>query len=116
MSKIILLLLICLVRGQDYYEELINEKVTEEYCNEVISNIIGIIEDAYFYLDYYKIPSELKPNNTYKEHVDLIKELNEIKKTNTTFYEFYRNIQKTISKTRTVISIFILELHQIILI
>ena len=100
MSKIILLLLICLVRGKDYYKELISEKVTEEYCNEVISNIIGIINDAYIYLDYYKVPSELKPNNTYKEHVDLIKELNEINKTNTTFYEFYRNIQKTISKTR----------------
>ena len=100
MSKIILLFLICLVRGKDYYEILINEKITEEYCNEVISNITGIINDAYIYLDYYRVPSEIKPNNTYKEYVDLIKELNEINKTNTTFYEFYRNIQKTISKTR----------------
>ena len=100
MSKIILILLIYLVNNQDNYEALLNEKITEEYCNEVINNIICIINDVYIYSDFHKAPIKSKYGNSYVEEVDLVKELNDVDKNNRTFYDFYRDIQIIISKAR----------------
>ena len=46
-----LLLVIDLILG-DEYDELIKETVTEEYCNNVISNITKLIEEGYIFSDF----------------------------------------------------------------
>ena len=38
------------------YEKLIQEKVTDEYCKDVIVNLTSIIEEAYVYTDFLKAP------------------------------------------------------------
>ena len=48
MKKILLIILI-LISAEDEYEELINEKVSEEYCNYVIGNITALIQEGYVY-------------------------------------------------------------------
>ena len=100
MSRFLLILLIYLVNTIDKYEELINEKVTEEYCNEVISNIIGIINEGYVYSDFLKAPQTSKYGGSYDKQVDLIKELNNINKKDRYFYDFYREIQEIMSNTQ----------------
>ena len=56
MKKFLLLLLLCLIFGKDVYEEIINEKVSEEYCNNVIGNMTALINDSYIFLDFLKAP------------------------------------------------------------
>ena len=44
MKFVLLMTLFLLIKGQiegsDEYEELINEKVSEQYCNDVITNLV----------------------------------------------------------------------------
>jgi len=56
MKTLLLLLIIGLIAGQDDYEEIMNEMVSEEYCNNVIGNMTALINDAYIYLDFLKAP------------------------------------------------------------
>ena len=98
MKKIVFLLVIGLISSQSPYEDLINEKVSEEYCTSVIKNIIGIIEEGYVYSDFLKAPKQ--PRENYIEKIDLIEELNNIKTTNRTFYDFYIDIEKILLRAR----------------
>ena len=100
MKKFVFIILISITFGQDLYEELIKEKVSEEYCNDVIGNITGILNEGYVYLDYLKAPKQPEGKEDYIEKVDLISELNEINKTNRTFYDFYADIQNVLNKAR----------------
>ena len=100
MKIILFILLISLIKGQNLYEELISEKVTKEYCNQVINNITSILNQGYVYLDFLKAPIQPKGHNDYFPKVDLIAELNAINKTDRYFYEFYRDIEKVLEKTR----------------
>ena len=97
MAKLLILFLISLILCQDYYEELMNEKVSEEYCNNVIGNITALINEGYVYLDFYKAPKQPKPN--YFPKMNLIEEINSINRTNRTFYEFYGDILDIIGNT-----------------
>ena len=100
MKKFFFIILIGLIFGQDLYEDLIKEKVSEEYCNNVIGNITGILREGYVYLDFLKAPKQPKGKEDYIEKVDLISELNEIDRTNRTFYDFYADIQNVLNKAR----------------
>ena len=100
MKIILFILLISLIKGQDPYEELINEKISEEYCNQVINNMTSIINQSYVYLDFHKAPIQPKGYDDYFQKVDLIAELNAINKKDRYFYEFYRDIEKVLEKTR----------------
>ena len=100
MKIVSLIILITLITGQDLYEMLIQEKVTDEYCKDVISNMTSIIEEGYVYLDFLKAPKQPKGYDNYIPKVDLIKELKEINTINRTFYDFYRDIQNVLEKTR----------------
>ena len=100
MKIVSLIILIALITGQDLYEKLTQEKVTDEYCKDVISNMTSIIEEGYVYLDFLKAPKQPKGYDNYIPKVDLIKELKEINTTNRTFYDFYRDIQNVLEKTR----------------
>ena len=85
----------------DTYEKLINETVSEEYCNAVISNITKLIKELYIYSDFYKSPISPKADEIYTiEPVDLIKELEAIPTKDRKFYEFIRDIYKIQRKTR----------------
>ena len=97
MKRALLILVINIIICQDYYEELMNGTVTEEYCGNVIGNITEIINEGYIYSDYLKAPTQR--NSSYFTKVDLIKELNNINKINRSFYEFYGDIIETIGKT-----------------
>ena len=99
MKKLLLILFISLIFGQDVYEEIVNEKVSEEYCNNVIGNMTALINDSYIFLDYLKAPKKSSPN-FYFTKMDLIEELNDINRTNRTFYDFYRDIQNVLAKTK----------------
>ena len=98
MNKIVFLLVIGLISSQNTYEDLINEKASEEYCSSVIENIVGIIEDGYIYSDFLKAPKQPKEN--YIEKVDLIEELKNVNVTNRTFYDFYNEIHSILLKAR----------------
>ena len=92
------LLFISLISSQSPYDQLINEKVSEEYCTSVIKNIIGIIEEGYVYSDFLKAPKQ--PRENYIEKIDLVEELNNVNTTNRTFYDFYIDIQKILLRAR----------------
>ena len=114
MKVLLFISLIILIKGQEEYEEneeeeyneheeyerLISEKVSEKYCNDVISNLTSILDDAYIYLDFIKAPKQPAGYDNYIPKVDLIKELNDINKKDRYFYDFYRDIKKVLEKTR----------------
>ena len=58
MKMIAFFLLIGLIYGEDPYEKLINEKVTEQYCKDVIGNMTSIINNGYVYSDFLKSPKK----------------------------------------------------------
>ena len=62
--------------------------------NQIIKSITNLIDEHYAYVDIAKNP----PNKIGK--VDLIKELNEIKTNNLTYFDFYNEVQKIIYKAR----------------
>ena len=100
MKFVLLLVLISLIKGEDAYVELISEKVLEEYCNQVINNMTAILNEGYVYLDFLKSPKQPEGYDDYIPKVDLISELNSINKKNRTFYDFYRDIENVLEKTR----------------
>ena len=103
MSHLLFILFFIVIRaeeGEDDYEEMINKKVSQEYCNYVINNLTSILDEAYVYSDFVKAPKQPVGYDNYIPKVDLIKELNKIEKNNRTFYEFYRDIQNVLDKTR----------------
>ena len=67
--------------NQDLYEQLITEKVSEDYCRNVITNLTSLIEQGYVYLDLLKEPKQPERYMNYTNKVDLIYEFNKIKKT-----------------------------------
>ena len=93
-----------LIKGQievyDDYEELINEKVSEQYCNDVITNLTTAIDELYIYSDFIKAPRQPEGYDNYIPKVDLVKELNAINKKDRYFYDFYRDIKGILAKTR----------------
>jgi hypothetical protein len=88
------------IEGYDGYEELINEKVSEQYCNDVITNLVTAIDELYIYSDFIKAPRQPEGYDNYIPKVDLVKELNAINKKDRYFYDFYRDIKKVLTKTR----------------
>ena len=91
-------------QNNEYYEQLITETVTEEYCNNIISNITKLLEEGYVFTDFFKAPIQPNGNESYKiNQVDLIQELNEINVTNRTFYDFIRDIISIKKKQEMVI-------------
>ena len=75
-------------------------KVTEEYCTEVIKNIVALLKEGYIYLDFYKSPIKPKADESYSiDPIDLVGELEAIPTKDRKFYEFVRDIRKIIRKT-----------------
>ena len=99
MKYVLLILLFNLLVSQSEYETLINEIVTEEYCNYIIGNLTSLIEKGYIYNDYHKDPNQPDGLPNYFTKVDLVDELNNIEKKNRTFFEFYIEIEKILEKT-----------------
>ena len=98
MKILLLAVLISFISGNDVYDELIKEKVSEEYCNYVIGNMTELIKEGYVYLDYLKAPKQPKPG--YFNKMDVIKELESIETSNRTFYDFYIGIQNVFKKAQ----------------
>ena len=97
MKTLILVLIIILNISLEEYEELFNQRVSEEYINKLIGNITELIKEGYVFYDFYKAPKQPRPG--YIPKMDLVEELNKIKRTNRTFYDFYRDVQDIISRT-----------------
>ena len=98
----IIIFIIYIITGQndqDLYERIISEKVSEEYCQNVITNITALIEEGYVYSDFLKAPKQPEGYINYTTKVDLISEFNKIEKKNRTFYDFYRDINSVTKKT-----------------
>ena len=104
MKCALLMILFLLIKGQiedyDEYEELINEKVSEKYCNDVITNLSTVIDELYIYSDFIKAPRQPEGYDNYIPKVDLVKELNAINKKDRYFFDFYRDIKNVLEKTR----------------
>ena len=77
---------------EDLYEDL-----EESYISNVISNLTSII-NAYVYLDYSQNPDYLI-NYTHKP-INIINALNNIKRTERKYYEFYREIRQILGTVR----------------
>jgi len=104
MKYVLFIILSLLIKGEleiyDNYEELVNEKVSEEYCNNVISNLATVIDELYIYSDFIKAPKQPEGYEDYIPIVDLVKELNAINKKDRYFYDFYRDVRSVLEKTR----------------
>ena len=73
-------------------------KVIKEYCEKVKDNIKKIMQKAYIFLDIAKNPKQPDGFPEYFKKVDFIKELNNIKTEDRTYYEFYRDIKEALGK------------------
>ena len=101
MNKILLIsLIVFIIAETDYYKELISAPISQKECEDIIGNMSSIIEEAYIYSDFLKAPVQPEGHENYIPKVDLIKELKEININNRTFYDFYRDIQNVLEKTR----------------
>ena len=100
MKKVLLIILFSLIAGQNHSADLFNQTVSEEYCYNVIGNMTALIKEGYVYLDFLKAPKQPQGKEGYIPKVDLIEELENINKTNRTFFDFYADIQNVLSKTR----------------
>jgi hypothetical protein len=58
------------------------------------------LDEGYVYLDFLKAPKQPDGYEDYIPQVDLITELNAIKRTDRTFYDFYRDIENILERTR----------------
>ena len=77
MKTLILVLIIILNISLEEYEELFNQRVSEEYINKLIGNITELIKEGYVFYDFYKAPKQPRPG--YIPKMDLVEELNKIK-------------------------------------
>ena len=100
MKKILFLILFKMIITNENYDKLIKEKISEEYCNYVISNLTALLNDGYVFLDFLKAPIQPEGKDDYFIKVDLISELNKINKKERTFYDFYVDIQNVLNKAR----------------
>ena len=100
MEKILLIILLGLIIGNEEFDQLLAEKVSEEYCSDVISNLTALLNDGYVFLDFLKAPIQPNGKEDYVIKVDLISELNKINKTDRAFYDFYVDIQNVLNKAR----------------
>ena len=100
MNVFLLILLIGLIKGQISYDLLINENATEEYCTNVINNITSLINDGYVYYDFLRAPKQPEGYPDYISKIDLIDELNKINVKNRTFYDFYRDLENVLEKSK----------------
>ena len=79
----------------DLYEDL-----DEDYLNNVISNLTSIIE-AYAYIEIAQNPPQPENISDYNHKpIDLIGALNNIKRTNMKFYDFYREMREILGTVR----------------
>ena len=88
MKIVLLITLMILISSQDPYDQLINEKVSEDYCKQVITNMIAILKEDYIYLDFLKSPKQPEGYEDYIPQVDLIAELEAISTKDRTFLLF----------------------------
>ena len=100
MKEILFIILLGLIFGNEKFDELLSEKVSEEYCNEVISNLTALLNDGYVFLDFLKAPTQPQGKEDHVIKVDMISELNKINKKDRAFYEFYADIQNILNKAR----------------
>ena len=100
MKEILFIILLGLIFGNEKFDELLSEKVSEEYCNEVISNLTALLNDGYVFLDFLKAPTQPQGKEDYVIKFDMISELNKINKKDRAFYEFYADIQNILNKAR----------------
>ena len=91
--------LIYFIKAQPEYDQLINEKVTEDYCSYVIGNITELIKDGYVYNDFFKAPIQPEGLPNYINKIDFIEQLNKINITNRTYFDFYRDIEDILEKS-----------------
>ena len=81
----------------------------ESYVTEILSNLTSII-NAYVYLDIAQNPQIFNPAHSTHSPIDLISTLENVKKENRKFYEFYREIKEIIGTVRDMhFSIFPLK-------
>ena len=89
-------ILITKIEDTQYPISELYQEVTPEYMKEVIQNLITLV-DSFVFTDILKNPP--KPYN--EDKVNIISELEKlIDNKNKPFYEFYRDIKLTLSKTR----------------
>ena len=60
MKKLLFIILLGLIIANEKYDELLNETVSEEYCNSVITNLTALLNDGYVFLDFLKAPIQPK--------------------------------------------------------
>ena len=75
------------------------EDISETYVENIISNLVKII-NGYVFLDVAQNPEIFKTKHSTHSPVDLISSLNNVKKENRQFYEFYREIREILGSTR----------------
>ena len=83
--------------AEEYFYHLRKIEINENDSIKLIDKLTKILE-RYVYLDILKNPSQPKNKEHYFNEVNLIEELNLIKKGKRPFYDFYRDIRKVMDK------------------
>ena len=79
-----------------------NIAIEESKCKKVVDTLIYMLEEIYIFNDIAKNP----PNNEYYGSIDLIKELKKIETKDRKYYDFYRDIKRTIAKLKDMHFLF----------
>ena len=78
-----------------------NEEIVESHILEEIKNKVSILlNDFYAFYEISKNPPQPNFDNNYHNKVDLKKEINDIQTNNTSYYKFYQDFNKALTKTR----------------
>ena len=75
------------------------EDLSEVYTDYVISNLVSII-NSYVFLDVAQNPKIFKTTHSTHPPIDLITSLNNVKKENRQYYEFYREIREILGSVK----------------
>ena len=75
------------------------EDIPKSYTENIISNLVSII-NAYVFLDIAQNPQIFNTKHSTHSPIDLISSLNNVKKENRQYYEFYREIREILGSTR----------------
>ena len=82
---------------EDYFYTLYKIEVSEEYSINLINNLTNILE-RYVFLDIIKNPPQPPNKEDYYNKVNIIEELNLVKKGKRPFFDFYRDIRIILDK------------------
>ena len=81
----------------NYFNQIV---IDPQILDNIKNNVAIILNDFYAFYEISKNPPQPNFDNNYHNRVDLKKEINDIQTNNVSFYKFYQDFNKALTKTR----------------